>query len=53
MMGRLVWLIPVALAIVGWRAVARLRHRSDQRLTTEPVSSEWLAQARAREEEQW
>jgi hypothetical protein len=51
-MTRLFWLIPLALAIVGWRVFARSRQRND-RLTTEPVSSEWLAQARAREEERW
>lgn len=47
----MVWLIPVAvLAFGAVRIVSRLRRRSDAKLTSEPLSGQWLAEARSREE---
>ena len=52
--GRMVWLIPLAVVIFGVRVFVRTRRRTDDRkLTTEPVSGEWLAHARSRDEERW
>ena len=50
----LVW-IPIAILVAGAGAFlrARKRRRDEVSLTSEPVSSEWLAQARGRDEHQW
>ena len=51
---RILWFIPVTLFALG--AGAFLRHRWRNRevaLSSEPVSGEWLAQARSREEHRW
>jgi hypothetical protein len=51
---RFLWFIPATLLAIG--ASAFLRHRRRHRdvaLSTEPVSGEWLAQARSREEHPW
>ena len=52
---RFLWLIPIAVAAAAAGAFlrARLRRDNDVPLTTEPVSSEWLAQARGRDEHRW
>jgi hypothetical protein len=52
---RFVWLIPLALFAVGAGAYYRARRRADspRALSSEPVSGEWLAQARGREEHRW
>ena len=51
------WVIATALSIVAATAiVSRLRDRRSRRNTrigSQPVSSEWLAKARAREEHQY
>jgi cytochrome c-type biogenesis protein CcmH/NrfF len=49
---RFLWLIPITVLIVGAGAFYRARRRAgaDTPLTSEPVSGEWLAQARGREE---
>jgi cytochrome c-type biogenesis protein CcmH/NrfF len=49
----MVWLIPVAILAFGaLRVVLRFR-RSDPKLTSEPLSGQWLAEARSREEHPW
>jgi len=52
---RFLWLIPIALAATaaGLFVRARRRREEDVALTNEPVSSEWLAQARSRDEHPW
>jgi len=51
---RTLWLIPLALVAYAARAVFnRARRSRDIALTTEPVSSDWLAQARSRDEHHW
>lgn len=50
----MVWLLPVAILAFGVaRVVARRRRRGDTKLTTEPLSGQWLADARSREEHPW
>ena len=50
----MVWLIPVAvLAFGAMRLVSRLRRGGDPKLPTEPLSGQWLAEARSREEHPW
>lgn len=51
----IVWLIPITIALVGAGVVARARRRSRNRVsfTQEPVSGQWLAEARSREEQHW
>jgi cytochrome c-type biogenesis protein CcmH/NrfF len=51
----LLWLIPIGVLAVGAGLLVRRRRRrlDDVSLTTDPVSSEWLAEARGREEHPW
>jgi len=51
----MIWLIPVTILVVGAAAVARARRRSRsaRALTNEPVSTQWLAEARSREDQPW
>ena len=51
---RILWAVPVVL-LLGAALVARLRRRdlADQELTSEPVSGQWLAEARSREDQTW
>ena len=51
----MIWFLPVTILIIGAGAFvrARLRARSTRPLTTEPVSGQWLAEARSREEQTW
>jgi hypothetical protein len=50
----MVWLIPIAVLVLGAGAVIRLRRRSaDPKLTSEPLSGQWLADVRAKEEHWW
>jgi cytochrome c-type biogenesis protein CcmH/NrfF len=51
----MIWLIPVGILVVGAAAIvrARRRSRSARALTNEPVSTQWLAEARSREEHPW
>lgn len=49
-----IWLLTlgvVTLATAIWGV--RRRNRGTDRITTEPVSHEWLAEARGREEHSW
>jgi hypothetical protein len=52
---RMLWWIPVSLLAVGAGLFLRnrLRRHSRAGLTSEPVSADWLAQARGREERDW
>jgi cytochrome c-type biogenesis protein CcmH/NrfF len=52
---RILWFIPVTLFALGAGAFLRHRWRSSREvaLSSEPVSGEWLAQARSREEHRW
>lgn len=51
---RILWFIPVTLLAVGASAFFRRRWRDrDVPLTTDPVSGEWLAQARGRDDDRW
>jgi hypothetical protein len=51
----MIWLFPVTILVIGASALvrARLRARSSRSLTTDPVSGQWLAEARSREEHPW
>ena len=50
---RILWALPLVL-LVGAGLVARFRRReSDRVLTSEPVSGQWLAEARSREDQTW
>ena len=52
---RLLWWIPIAVAAAaaGVFLRSRLRRDRDVPLTSEPVSADWLAQARGRDEHRW
>ena len=52
---RFTWLIPLAALALGAGAYFRARYRANhpRSLTHEPVSGEWLAEARGREEQHW
>jgi cytochrome c-type biogenesis protein CcmH/NrfF len=49
---RLLWWIPLAALIAGAGVFLRSRRRrsDDVSLTSEPVSADWLAQARGRDD---
>jgi cytochrome c-type biogenesis protein CcmH/NrfF len=51
---RMLWWIPLSLVVIGagvvWRA---RRNRRDVEITPGPVSGQWLAEARSREEYHW
>jgi hypothetical protein len=52
---RLVWFIPLGLFVLGAGAflTARRRAARTRSFTHEPVSGQWLAQARSREDPPW
>ena len=52
---RFLWWIPIVVAAVGAGVVIGLRRRrnNDVSLTNDPVSADWLAQARGRDEHRW
>jgi hypothetical protein len=52
---RLAWLIPLSVFLVGAGVLFRARRRAGdpKSLTSEPVSGQWLAEARSREEQPW
>ena len=52
---RFLWLIPLTILALGAGAYYRARRRADNLtpLSSEPVSGEWLAQARGREDHRW
>jgi cytochrome c-type biogenesis protein CcmH/NrfF len=49
------WFIPATILAVTAGLVVRAlrRHKRETAFTQDPVSSQWLAQARGREEQQW
>jgi hypothetical protein len=50
---RILWALPLVL-LVGAGLLARFRRRdADRELTTEPLSGQWLAEARSREDHPW
>jgi hypothetical protein len=49
----MVWLIPVAILTFGAVRIFNRRRRGEPKLTTEPLSGQWLADARSREEHPW
>ena len=52
---RMLWWIPISLLALGASALLRTRRRRrfDAELTTDPVSADWRAHARGREEQEW
>jgi len=52
---RIIWWIPIAVLAAGAGLLVRMRRRrhDDVALTSEPVSTDWLARARGREEQHW
>jgi cytochrome c-type biogenesis protein CcmH/NrfF len=51
---RILWLVPIALIVVGAGAwLRRRRNRGEVSITPDPVSGQWLAEARGREEHPW
>jgi cytochrome c-type biogenesis protein CcmH/NrfF len=51
---RILWALPLVL-LAGAGLIARVRRRTaaSRELTTEPVSGQWLAEARSREDHPW
>ena len=51
----MLWLIPLTIVIIGAGAFMHLRRRGgrDRGLTSEPISGQWLAERRGREEQPW
>lgn len=49
----LVWAGGLLAVAVAGAMVRRSRRQSSKDITTEQLSGDWLAQARAREEHQW
>jgi len=51
----IVWLIPITIVALGATALVRVRRgrNPDISLPQEPVSGQWLADARSREEHPW
>jgi cytochrome c-type biogenesis protein CcmH/NrfF len=50
----ILWFIPVTLLALGATALfARRRRNRDITLSNEPVSADWLAQARSRDDSHW
>jgi cytochrome c-type biogenesis protein CcmH/NrfF len=52
---RLLWWIPITVlaAAAGLYALARRRRDDGVTLTADPVSADWLAQARGRDDQRW
>ncbi len=52
---RIIWLLPLTILALGAGFIMRARRRSGNArlLSSEPVSGEWLAEARSREEHPW
>lgn len=52
---RIFWWVPVAAAVLGAGAWLRARKRKSRAASIgqTPVSEQWLAEARGREEPQW
>ncbi len=52
---RIIWFVPLTILALGASLFLRARRKAGESpmLTSDPVSSEWLAQARSREEHPW
>jgi cytochrome c-type biogenesis protein CcmH/NrfF len=52
---RILWFIPLTLMVLSAGVFVRARRRASltRSLTSEPVSGQWLAEARSREEHPW
>jgi cytochrome c-type biogenesis protein CcmH/NrfF len=51
---RIVWLIPITILVLGAGAFFRARrNRGAASFSPDPVSGQWLAEARTREEHPW
>jgi cytochrome c-type biogenesis protein CcmH/NrfF len=52
---RFVWFLPITVLLAAAGIFLRARHRSGEPRTptSEPVSGQWLAEKRAREEHRW
>ena len=52
---RILWFVPLTILALGASLFVRARRRAgeERMLTSDPVSSEWLAHARSREEHPW
>ena len=51
----MLWLIPITIVIIGAGVFMRVRRNDGhlRGLTSEPVSGQWLAERRGREEQNW
>jgi cytochrome c-type biogenesis protein CcmH/NrfF len=51
----IVWWIPLSIVVIGAGVFVRARRRSRSHVSfpQEPVSGQWLAEARSREEHHW
>ena len=52
----MLWLIPITILVVGTGVIvraARRRGSAEKSLTTEPVSGQWLAEIRGRDDQYW
>jgi hypothetical protein len=52
----MLWLIPITILVVGTGVIvraARRRGSAEKPLTTEPVSGQWLAEIRGRDDQYW
>ena len=51
---RILWFLPMTLLALGATAFFNRRRRNrDITLSSEPVSADWLAQARSRDDHTW
>ena len=52
---RMIWFVPLTILALAASILMRARRKASEGrlLTSDPVSSEWLAQARSREEHPW
>lgn len=52
---RILWFAPLTILILGAGFFIRARRRGENQrlLTSDPVSGQWLAEARSREEHPW
>lgn len=52
---RMIWFVPFTILALGASLFVRARRKAGEArlLSSDPVSSEWLAQARSREEHPW
>lgn len=52
----MLWLIPITILVVGTGVIVRAARRrggAEKPLTTDPVSGQWLAEIRGRDDQYW